>query len=185
MLVDSEKLLKENLKLAYFTAHKWDIKLNGKLTLEDLISDCTLALLKAAKGFDVSRNIHFATYACQCMVNQILMDIRTHKNAVLTIPVSCLKFDVGTDCEYDLWEKLQSNAARNNVEEWVNYISTKESIELVLKNLSPKHKFIMKLYFNGTPQIEIAEITKFSQSYISRIEMNILKKIKRRIKLYE
>lgn len=182
MLSDREILVNDNLKLAYFIANKWNIKLNGKLTIDELKSDCTLGLFKASKGFKTEKNISFATYSVKCMQNEILMRLRSDRREVLTVPISSLVFDVGTDKEYNAWEKMQALEARNNIDEWINYIATKEIVETVIKSLNPKQQYIMKLCIKGISQKKIAEKIHFAQSYVSRIEMKVINKIKRRIK---
>jgi RNA polymerase sporulation-specific sigma factor len=179
----SDKLVEENMNLAYFTAHKWNIRLNGTLDIQDIISDCTLGLLKASKGFKEEKGIKFATYATMCMKNQILMDLRGRKNEVQTIPLCSLVYDAGEENEYNSWEKIQFQTAINNVDEWVDYSATKDILENCLNNLKPRDKYIINLLLKGKKQNEVAEKFHINQSGISKKLVSIQKIIKKLINL--
>lgn len=76
-----KKLIEDNIRLSYYNAKKWSNKLsrNYNLTFDDIVSDCMLGLIKAAKALDIERGIKFATFAVRVMDNQILMTLRISK----------------------------------------------------------------------------------------------------------
>lgn len=180
-----EKIIKSNIRLVILVAKKYNIE---GCDLEDLVSLGTIGLIKAVDTYDIERQIRFSTYAVRCIDNEILMNIRKNKikkNGIQTVNIEdALLCDFeGNELKYlDILEDKNSDFVTKIID---NYLS-KELLNII-DSLSEKEKELVMLYFgfdgNRYKQKEIAHILGISQSYISRMISNILKKIKSKIKI--
>ena len=75
-----ERLFNDNINLAYYVARKINIP---NMLDEDKFQISMLALWKACKTYDPTRNLKFSTYASACIKNELLMTRR--KKSVDTI----------------------------------------------------------------------------------------------------
>jgi len=172
-------LIERNLRLVVYIARKFD---NTKVSIEDLISIGTIGLIKAVNTFDPDKKIKLATYASKCIENEILMYLR--KNSKLKNEIS---FDEPLNTDWDGNELLLSDilgtegdVVSKNLEEQVNKTLLTEAIE----KLSMRERTIVELRYglpNGLEktQKEVADILGISQSYISRLEKRIIKRLRK------
>ena len=153
---------------------------------DDLVSIGTIGLIKAINTFDMDKNIKLSSYASRCIDNEILMYLRKNKkrNADVSLEES-LSFDaegnelhlediLGTDPDL-VTKELEDN-------------DLKMTLFKEIEKLPSRDKEIMKLRYGlfGSKEItqkELAEKLNISQSYISRIEKKVIKKIKETIKI--
>ncbi len=176
-----EKLIVHNLRLVVYIAKKFE---NTNIPIDDLTSIGTMGLIKAVNSFVPSKNIKFATYASRCVENEILMFLRKQSNKVIDISMDeALSTDTDGN-ELNLIDVLhtQDNEISKNIE----LESDKMMIRKSLECLNDREKEIMLLRFglNGyeeRTQKEVADEIGISQSYISRLEKKILKKLKREL----
>lgn len=174
-------IIKSNIRLVILIAKKYNIE---GCDLEDLVSIGTIGLIKAVDTFDIEKQIRFSTYAACCINNEILMSIRKNNtNNIQKVNIEdTLSCDFeGNELKYlDILEDKNSDFVTKIID---NYLS-KELLD-VIDSLSEKEKELVMLYFgfdgNRYKQKEIAHMLGISQSYISRMISNILKKIKIRI----
>lgn len=174
-------IIKSNIRLVILIAKKYNIE---GCDLEDLVSLGTIGLIKAVDTFDIEKQIRFSTYAACCINNEILMSIRKNNtNNIQKVNIEdTLSCDFeGNELKYlDILEDKNSDFVTKIID---NYLS-KELLD-VIDSLSEKEKELVMLYFgfdgNRYKQKEIAHMLGISQSYISRMISNILKKIKIRI----
>lgn len=176
-----DDLIEHNLRLVVYIAKKFE---NTGLDVEDLISVGTIGLIKAVNSFDNSRNIKLATYASRCIENEILMLLRKMvkvKNEVsIDEPLNVdgdgnqlLLCDVlGTE-EDVVYEKIESDAEKDVLLE-------------TLKTLTERERDIISLRFGlfgkeEMTQKDIADMMGISQSYISRLEKKVVKKLRKEI----
>lgn len=177
------KLIEHNLRLVVFLAKKYE---NTGVDLEDLVSIGTIGLIKGINTYKIGKNIKLATYASRCIDNEILMYLRKNKkrNADVSLEES-LSFDaegnelhlediLGTDPDL-VTKELEDN-------------DLKMTLFKEIEKLPSRDKEIMKLRYGlfGSKEItqkELAEKLNISQSYISRIEKKVIKKIKETIKI--
>ncbi|OWZ84138.1 RNA polymerase sporulation sigma factor SigE [Natranaerobius trueperi] len=174
-------LIERNLRLVVYIARKFE---NTGVNIEDLISIGTIGLIKAVNTFDPEKKIKLATYASKCIENEILMYLR--RNNKLKNEVS---IDEPLNIDWDGNELLLSDVLgtdidviHKNIEKKVN----KNLLKIALEKLSQREKTIMKLRFGlgkeyGKTQKEVADILGISQSYISRLEKRIIKRMKKEI----
>ncbi len=176
-----DELIEHNLRLVVYIAKKFD---NTNIDIEDLISVGTIGLIKAVNSFDGSKQIKMATYASRCIENEILMFLRktskTKSEMSLDEPLNVdwegnvlLLSDVlGTDSDV-IYKDVESQAE-------------KDILLSSFEKLSPREKEIVKMRFGlagaeKKTQKEIADIMGISQSYISRLEKKVMKKLKKEI----
>lgn len=176
-------LIEHNLRLVVYIAKKFD---NTGIGVEDLISIGTIGLIKAINTFNPLKNIKLATYASRCIENEILMYLRRN---------SKVKFEVSIDeplnVDWDGNELLLSdilgtdeNVISKNIEDEVD----KRLLYMALDKLNERERIIIEMRFGintkdgvERTQKEVAEIMGISQSYISRLEKKIMKRLKKEI----
>ncbi len=170
-----------------YIAKKFD---NTSVGVEDLISIGTIGLIKAINTFNTGKNIKLATYASRCIENEILMYLRRNNKTKLEVSI-----DEPLNVDWDGNELLLSDIL--GTDEDVIYRDLEDEIERNLLNtaisrLNPREKKIVELRFglnseNGEEmtQKEVADLLGISQSYISRLEKKIMKRLKKEIVKYE
>ena len=175
------ELAERNLRLVVYIAKKFE---NTGINVEDLISIGTIGLIKSINTFRPDKNIKLATYASRCIENEILMYLR--KNANRRIEVS---IDEPLNIDWDGNELLLSDIlGKDNdiigrgLEDEVD----RELLKNALSLLSSREREIMVLRFGldknaSKTQKEVADIMGISQSYISRLEKRIIKRLRREI----
>ncbi len=176
------KLIEHNLRLVVYLAKKYE---NTKVDLEDLVSIGSIGLIKGINTFSLDKNIKLATYASRCIDNEILMYLRKNKKTKADISFEAsLSFD-GEGNELHLEDILgtEGDIVTKPLEEALD----KEILREELKKLSKRDKEIMELRYglNGKEEMtqkDVADKLNISQSYISRIEKKVLKKLKNIIK---
>jgi len=177
------KLIEHNLRLVVFLAKKYE---NTKVDLEDLVSIGTIGLIKGINTYKIDKNIKLATYASRCIDNEILMYLRKNKkrNADVSLEES-LSFDAeGNELHLEDILGTEPDIVTKEIED--NDI--KKALLNEINRLPKRDKEIMKLRYGlfGEEEItqkELAEKLNISQSYISRIEKKVIKKIKESIKI--
>ncbi len=174
-------LIEHNLRLVVYIAKKFD---NTGVGVEDLISIGTIGLIKSINTFDPDKNIKLATYASRCIENEILMYLRRNNKTRMEVSI-----DEPLNVDWDGNELLLSDIL--GTDEDIIYKDIEDEVErkLLLKavnKLSEREKTIINLRFglgssNGEEltQKEVAELLGISQSYISRLEKKIMKRLKR------
>lgn len=172
-------LIERNLRLVVYIAKKFE---NTGICIEDLISIGTIGLIKAVNTFNPDKNIKLATYASKCIENEILMYLR--RNSKLKSEVS---LDEPLNVDWDGNELLLSDILGTDgdiifklMEEEVD----KELLNQAIGRLSGREKVIVELRFglkNGKEktQKEVADMLGISQSYISRLEKRIIKRLRK------
>ncbi|MCC8081025.1 MAG: RNA polymerase sporulation sigma factor SigE [Lachnospiraceae bacterium] len=180
-------LIEHNLRLVVYIAKKFD---NTGIGVEDLISIGTIGLIKAINTYNPAKKIKLATYASRCIENEILMYLR--RTSKMKLEVS---FDEPLNVDWDGNELLLSDIL--GTEEDVIYKDMEMEVEKKLlkravAKLSPRERKIIELRYgvatvNGREytQKEVAELMGISQSYISRLEKKILKRLRKEIVKYE
>lgn len=172
------KLIEHNLRLVVFLAKKYE---NTTYDIEDLVSIGSIGLIKGINTYKIDKNIKLATYASRCISNEILMFLRKNKRKKSEVSLEeALNYD-NEGNELHLEDVLGTDAELVPLE-----YEKKVDKELLAKEialLSPRDKEIMTLRYglNNTieyTQKEVAEMLGISQSYISRIEKKVVRKLK-------
>ena len=176
-------LIEHNLRLVVYIAKKFD---NTGVSVEDLISIGTIGLIKAINTFDPVKNIKLATYASRCIENEILMYLRRNSKTKMEVSI-----DEPLNVDWDGNELLLSDIL--GTDEDIIYRDLEDETERKLLNaainrLNPREQKIVKLRFglgreqeDEMTQKEVADLLGISQSYISRLEKKIMKRLKKEI----
>ena len=172
-------LIERNLRLVVYIARKFE---NTGINIEDLVSIGTIGLIKAVNTFDPDKNIKLATYASRCIENEILMYLR--RNNKIRSEVS---FDEPLNIDWDGNELLlsdvlgtENDTIYKNIEDQVD----RKLLKKALDKLSERERIIMELRFGlageeEKTQKDVADLLGISQSYISRLEKRIIKRLRK------
>ncbi|MCR5736967.1 MAG: RNA polymerase sporulation sigma factor SigE [Eubacterium sp.] len=181
------KLIEHNLRLVVYIAKKFD---NTGVGVEDLISIGTIGLIKGINTFKSDKNIKLATYASRCIENEILMYLR--KNSKVKMEVS---IDEPLNVDWDGNELLLSDILGTDEDLISRDLESEVERRLLYKaieKLNVREREIVEMRYglserNGKEltQKQVAERLGISQSYISRLEKKIIKRLKREILKYE
>ena len=174
-------LIEHNLRLVVYIAKKFD---NTGVGVEDLISIGTIGLIKSINTYKPDRNIKLATYASRCIENEILMYLRRNNKTKLEVSI-----DEPLNVDWDGNELLLSDILGTDEDVIYKDIESEVEKKLLLKaieKLSEREKTIINLRFGLSTkdgeemtQKEVASMLGISQSYISRLEKKIMKRLKR------
>lgn len=178
-------LIERNLRLVVYIARKFE---NTGVGIEDLVSIGTIGLIKAVNTFKPQRKIKLATYASRCIENEILMHLR--RNNKVRAEVS---FDEPLNIDWDGNELLLSDVLGTDND--IIYRELEEEVDrkllhMAINRLSARERRIMELRFGLSgakeqTQKEVADLLGISQSYISRLEKRIIKRLKKEICRYD
>ncbi|WP_182199079.1 RNA polymerase sporulation sigma factor SigE [Paraliobacillus salinarum] len=172
-------LIERNLRLVVYIARKFE---NTGINIEDLISIGTIGLIKAVNTFNLEKKIKLATYASRCIENEILMYLR--KNNKLKSEVS---FDEPLNIDWDGNELLLSDILGTDEDITIKELDAdvdKELLQNALEQLNEREKQIMELRFGligseEKTQKDVADMLGISQSYISRLEKKIIRRLQK------
>lgn len=182
-----KELTLRNMRLVAHVAKKYQ---NSDEDMEDLISIGTIGLIKAINTFNPEKNIKLATYASRCIENEILMYLRRNNKTKMEVSI-----DEPLNVDWDGNELLLSDIL--GTDEDVIYKDLETEVERNLLNsaisrLSPRERKIVELRFGLSDeegeemtQKEVADLLGISQSYISRLEKKIMKRLKKEIVRFE
>ena len=172
------KLIEHNLRLVVFLAKKYE---NTGVDLEDLVSIGSVGLIKGVNTYKLSKNIKLATYASRCIDNEILMFLRKNKRRRGEISFEDnLSFDSeGNELHLEDILETDSDIVTKGLEEEIEKKLLYEEIE----KLNERDKKIMILRYGlynseEMTQKDVAELLGISQSYISRIEKKVIRRLK-------
>ncbi|HHV79824.1 MAG TPA: RNA polymerase sporulation sigma factor SigE [Firmicutes bacterium] len=177
-------LIERNLRLVVYIARKFE---NTGINIEDLVSIGTIGLIKAVSTFDPSKKIKLATYASKCIENEILMYLR--RNVRTKFEVS---FEEPLNVDWDGNELLLSDVVGTDedVGKSLEAEVDKTMLRQALAKLSGRERVIVEMRFglaDGIPhtQKEVADMLGISQSYISRLEKRIMRRLYKEMKRLE
>lgn len=180
-------LIEHNLRLVVYIAKKFD---NTGIGVEDLISIGTIGLIKSINTFNPQKNIKLATYASRCIENEILMYLRRNSKTKMEVSI-----DEPLNVDWDGNELLLSDIL--GTDEDVIYRDIEAEVEhhllgKAIEKLSGRERMIVELRYglgrgNGREltQKEVADRLGISQSYISRLEKKIMRRLKKEMIRFE
>ena len=177
-LTARDKLIEHNLRLVVFLAKKYE---NTKVDLEDLVSIGTIGLIKGIKTYSMDKNIKLATYASRCIDNEILMYLRKNKKIKTEVSFEeSLSFDMdGNELHLEDILGTEPDIVTRGLEDDLN----KRIVIDEINKLNTRDREIMVMRYGlvtgeEKTQKDVAEILGISQSYISRIEKKVIRRIK-------
>lgn len=176
-----QELIVHNLRLVVYIARKFE---NSGVGIEDLISIGTIGLIKAVNTFCPARGIKLATYSSRCIENEILMVLR--KNSQQRGEIS---IDAPLNVDWDGNELLLSDVLGSDPDEinrGVEQEAERDLLHECIARLEPREQAIMRLRFGiggarEHTQKEVADLLGISQSYISRLEKRIIRRLRTEI----
>ena len=175
-------LIEHNLRLVVYIAKKFDN--NTGVGVEDLISIGTIGLIKAINSYNPDKNIKLATYASRCIENEILMYLRRNSKTKAEVSI-----DEPLNVDWDGNELLLSDIL--GTDEDIIYKDIENEVERkmlgkAIQKLSERERIIVDLRYGLSSidgeektQKEVADMLGISQSYISRLEKKIIKRLKK------
>ncbi|MDO4846430.1 MAG: RNA polymerase sporulation sigma factor SigE [Oscillospiraceae bacterium] len=174
-----QTLIERNLRLVVYIARRFE---NTGVGIEDLISIGTIGLIKAVSTFKPDKNIKLATYSSRCIENEILMHVRKIANQKTEVS---LDEPINTDWAGN--ELLLSDilgTEGDTVMRGLEEDAERRQLHMALEQLSEREKQIITLRFGlggagEKTQKEVADRMGISQSYISRLEKRIMKRLRR------
>lgn len=173
-----DKLIEHNLRLVVFLSKKYE---NTGVDLEDLVSIGSIGLIKGIKTYKPDKNIKLATYASRCIDNEILMFLRKNKRRKSEVSFEdSLSYDAEGN-ELHLEDILGTEA--DIVTRGIEDENDKKLMYQEIVKLNDRDKEIMILRYGlfnhkEMTQKEVAEKLGISQSYISRIEKKVIRRLK-------
>lgn len=172
------KLIEHNLRLVVFLSKKYE---NTGVDLEDLVSIGTIGLIKGVNTYKLDKNIKLATYASRCIDNEILMFLRKNKRRKGEISLEdSLSYDSeGNELHLEDILGTDDDIVTKGIEDE----NDKKALYEEISKLKGRDKKIMVLRYGlygnkEMTQKDVAELLNISQSYISRIEKKIIKRLK-------
>jgi len=172
------KLIEHNLRLVVFLSKKYE---NTNIDLEDLVSIGTIGLIKAINTYKMDKNIKLATYASRCIDNEILMYLRKNKRRRGEVSFEeSLSFDVdGNELHLEDVLGTEPDIVTKDLEAQVE----KQMLLKEIEKLEDRDKTIMILRYGlegkeEMTQKDVATLLGISQSYISRIEKKVIRRLK-------
>ena len=180
-------LIEHNLRLVVYIAKKFD---NTGVGVEDLISIGTIGLIKGINTFNPDKNIKLATYASRCSENEILMYLRKNNKTKLEVSI-----DEPLNVDWDGNELLLSDILGTDedvISKGIESEVEKKLLYKAIEKLNHREKVIVEMRYGlnnkdgeEMTQKEVADSLGISQSYISRLEKKIIKRLKREILKFE
>ncbi|WP_411955389.1 RNA polymerase sporulation sigma factor SigE [Alkalibacillus sp. S2W] len=172
-------LIEHNLRLVVYIAKKFE---NTGIHIEDLISIGSIGLIKAVNTFNPEKKIKLATYASRCIENEILMYLRRNNKRKTEV-----SFDEPLNVDWDGNELLLSDVLGTDddlITKDIEFSVDKTLLKSAMESLNGREKQIMEMRFglsgyDEQTQKDVADRLGISQSYISRLEKKIIKRLKR------
>lgn len=172
------KLIEHNLRLVVFLSKKYE---NTGVDLEDLVSIGTIGLIKGVNTYRLDKNIKLATYASRCIDNEILMFLRKNKRRRGEISLEdSLSYDAeGNELHLEDVIGTDSDIVTRGIEDE----NDRKALYNEILKLRGRDRKIMILRYGlfgnkEMTQKDVADLLSISQSYISRIEKRIIKRLK-------
>lgn len=173
-----QMLIEHNLRLVVYIAKKFE---NTNISIDDLISVGTIGLIKAINTFRSEKNIKLATYASRCIENEILMCLRKNNNQKCV-----LSFDEPLNIDWDGNELLLGDILgtdEDSIDRHLEEEVERELLKSAMNNLGERERQIMQMRYglygsSEKTQKEVADLLGISQSYISRLEKRIIRRLR-------
>lgn len=174
-----QELIVHNLRLVVYISKKFE---SSSVPVEDLVSIGTIGLIKAVNTYKPEKNIKLATYASRCIENEILMHLRKISSQRTEISI-----EEPLNVDWDGNELLLSDILGSDADIVNKNIENEDEKRVLIdliKNLHGRERDIMIMRYGllgneEKTQKEVADLLGISQSYISRLEKRILKKLRK------
>ena len=172
-----DKLIRHNLRLVAHVAKKYYTTPDKQ---DDFISIGTIGLIKAVDTYDPARTVRFASYASQCIQNELRMHLRRVRREAGTL--SLQEPLEGENGMLTLADTLPDEAV---MEEDCERRDAAARLRTLVEQLPERERRLLTLRYGlggGAPltQQEVAARFGISRSYVSRLEKRALTELARR-----
>ena len=172
-----DKLIRHNLRLVAHVAKKYYTTPDKQ---DDFISIGTIGLIKAVDTYDPARTVRFASYASQCIQNELRMHLRRVRREAGTL--SLQEPLEGENGMLTLADTLPDEAV---MEEDCERRDAAVRLRTLVEQLPERERRLLTLRYGlggGAPltQQEVAARFGISRSYVSRLEKRALTELARR-----
>ena len=172
-----DKLIRHNLRLVAHVAKKYYTTPDKQ---DDFISIGTIGLIKAVDTYDPARTVRFASYASQCIQNELRMHLRRVRREAGTL--SLQEPLEGENGMLTLADTLPDEAV---MEEDCERRDASARLRTLVEQLPERERQLLTLRYGlggGAPltQQEVAARFGISRSYVSRLEKRALSELARR-----
>ena len=172
-----DKLIRHNLRLVAHVAKKYYTTPDRQ---DDFISIGTIGLIKAVDTYDPARTVRFASYASQCIQNELRMHLRRVRREAGTL--SLQEPLEGENGMLTLADTLPDEAV---MEEDCERRDAAARLRTLVEQLPERDRQLLTLRYGlggGAPltQQEVAARFGISRSYVSRLEKRALAELARR-----
>ena len=172
-----DKLIRHNLRLVAHVAKKYYTTPDRQ---DDFISIGTIGLIKAVDTYDPARTVRFASYASQCIQNELRMHLRRVRREAGTL--SLQEPLEGENGMLTLADTLPDEAV---MEEDCERRDAAARLRTLVEQLPERDRQLLTLRYGlggGAPltQQEVAARFGISRSYVSRLEKRALTELARR-----
>ena len=172
-----DKLIRHNLRLVAHVAKKYYTTPDKQ---DDFISIGTIGLIKAVDTYDPARTVRFASYASQCIQNELRMHLRRVRREAGTL--SLQEPLEGENGMLTLADTLPDEAV---MEEDCERRDAAARLRTLVEQLPERERRLLTLRYGlggGAPltQQEVAARFGISRSYVSRLEKRALSELVRR-----
>ena len=172
-----DKLIRHNLRLVAHVAKKYYTTPDKQ---DDFISIGTIGLIKAVDTYDPARTVRFASYASQCIQNELRMHLRRVRREAGTL--SLQEPLEGENGMLTLADTLPDEAV---MEEDCERRDAAVRLRTLVEQLPERDRQLLTLRYGlggGAPltQQEVAARFGISRSYVSRLEKRALTELARR-----
>ena len=172
-----DKLIRHNLRLVAHVAKKYYTTPDKQ---DDFISIGTIGLIKAVDTYDPARTVRFASYASQCIQNELRMHLRRVRREAGTL--SLQEPLEGENGMLTLADTLPDEAV---MEEDCERRDAAARLRALVEQLPERDRQLLTLRYGlggGAPltQQEVAARFGISRSYVSRLEKRALAELARR-----
>ena len=170
-------LIEHNLRLVAHIVKKYYASREDQ---DDLVSIGTIGLIKAVSTFQLGKNARFATYACRCIENELLMYFRSTKKSSQDISLS---EPIDNDSDGNAISLLDVISSEDHRLEAVELSDQQQQLYRYMETeLDDRERQVLILRYglaNGDPmpQREVADYCGISRSYVSRIEKKAMQKL--------
>ena len=183
------RLIEANLRFVVVIARQYQ---GQGLSMEDLVSEGNLGLMKAARKFDATRGLRFVNYAVVFIRQQIEKAVRKESDeqrveSTRDGQTRSVDAPLGSKANVSLLSVLV-NADSPQADQRVYHASLEDAIERSLQTLNERETVVVNAYFGigeeRQTMAEIAERMSLKRERVRQIRDRAVRRLKKNMKLF-
>lgn len=183
------RLIEANLRFVVVIARQYQ---GQGLSMEDLVSEGNLGLMKAARKFDATRGLRFVNYAVVFIRQQIEKAVRKESDeqrveSTRDGQTRSVDAPLGSKANVSLLSVLV-NADSPQADQRVYNASLEDAIERSLQTLNERETIVVNAYFGigeeRQTMAEIAERMSLKRERVRQIRDRAVRRLKKNMKLF-